>query len=86
MYYISMLMVLIIVLVLSRRENNVAFCLHPCLQSAETETEHLRLIANTFIKELLPSSLATNPFVWNLLREIFTYKGVYVYFYFLCIL
>lgn len=67
--------------VLFRREDNVAFCLHPCLQSAETETEHLRLITDTFIKELLPPGFATNPFVRHLLREIFTCKGVYVCLY-----
>lgn len=67
------------VFMLFRRENNVAFCLHPCLQSVETETDHLRRITDTFIKELLSSGFATNPFVRNLLREIVTCKGVYVY-------
>jgi len=69
------------VVMLFRREDSVAFCLHPCLQSVETEAEHLRLVTDTFIKELLPASFATNPFVRKLLREIFTCKGVYVYLY-----
>jgi len=66
----------VVMSMLLRREDSVAFRLHPCLQSADTETEHLRLITDTFIDELLPPSFATNPFVQNLLREIFTCKGM----------
>ena len=63
-------------LILFRREDHKAFHLHPCLRNAETEAEHLRLITETFISELLPSSFSTNSFVRNLLREIFTCKGM----------
>jgi len=61
-----------------RREDNVAFVLHPCLKSPDSELEHLRRVAETFITRLLPSSLTADSFVRNLLREIFACKGTYL--------
>ena len=63
-------------LVLFRREDSIPFNLHPCLESAESEAQHLSLVTETFISKLLPSSFVANSFVRNLLREIFACKGM----------
>jgi len=75
----SVFILLFHLLMLLRREDSTAFSLHPCLHSTEPEADHLRLVTETFISELLPSSFATNPFVWKLLREILTCKGCVIF-------
>jgi len=72
----AMMLIKLCLVVLFRREDSIPFNLHPCLESAESEAQHLRLITETFISKLLPSSFVANTFVRNLLREIFACKGM----------